>query len=622
MFVVHVYPVLRGTPLERLSYFSREAYARGSLIEIPIRKKIVTGIVARSEPVAHARGMVRTSDFAFAKLPPGIARHLCGELFVDAIEQVSAKGTGTPGALLASLLPQALLAEEIMLAPCEKRELGFEEQLLQRGRTERFDIYRTLAREAMARSSSLVVIVPTAQDVEALSLVLSTGLPESALVKLHAALPKKILRETMQKTARSAEPLLMVATPSFVWLTPPKTAAVVIEREASDHYHRDERPYADMRDIVRAYARTRGVTLICADSVLSIATRHSLEQGTVAEHQPLTHSIRTTPHTSLVDMREYKTNGRGEFIAVSRELAQVVKDIGHEQSRLFILSGRRGLASSVICGDCGLGILCKRCGASMTLHTAAGKKDTPTKFLCHHCRFFDDSEALCTACTSWNLKALGAGSELVEKQIRAITTLPVFRLDSDTAKTPKSAQKITHDFLSQPSIMVGTAQALAFLPERIPHSAVVAIDSLLSVPDYSIEEKLFGLITSLIERTEKSLLVQTRSPDQATIRDALGGRITEFHTRERAQREQFGFPPFAALVTIGRFGNRQTVTRDMALIMQRFSPFSPVLLPARLGKDRGTEAFISIPKKAWPHTELLAQVRSLPPSFRVQIRLS
>ena len=48
MFIIEVIPIGKGVIPASLSYFSHTAYARGTLLQIPVRKKSLPAIVTSS----------------------------------------------------------------------------------------------------------------------------------------------------------------------------------------------------------------------------------------------------------------------------------------------------------------------------------------------------------------------------------------------------------------------------------------------------------------------------------------------------------------------------------------------------------------------------------------------
>lgn len=622
MYLIHVYPLMRGTPLQSLTYFSRTEYPRGSVISVPIRRKQTPAVVARVEPLDAARTKVRRADHAIAPIKAQEPRTLFLPAFLDAIERVALGSAGTPGAILHSMLP-APVTERLSVPLPEHAQSGavhFEQLLLQAHRAERKSELRTLVREHFARKKSVLVIVPNPKETESYADMLGTGLEKDRAIIFHSALPPRHAREQWAYAARHPGPVLLITTPSGLGIPRNDLGIIVLEHENAEGYMREVRPHVDVHDAVEAYARALSIPNLLSGALLRMQSLYRLEQGKVAEYRPLRTRAHGSAKIKIVDTRAYKSNARGEYRALSDELVALVRrvesDTAQNGVRLFILSGRRGLASSVICNDCGASVQCAHCDAPVSLHSKKGEN----VFLCHHCHTMGDALARCSVCQSWKLIALGGGSELIEKQLKRGTSLPVYRIDSDSAKTPKLAAMIAHKAAEAPSILIGTELALPYLPDVLPHSAVAAIDSLLGISDFSLDERLFSLLLAVRERTEGTLIIQSRNPAHQTLAYAESGDIRGFQARELKARRAFGFPPYATLISIARFGPKFIVTKDVAALAGRLAAYKPTLLPAQRGTLRGSEIILQLPKEKWPDQTLLAHLRALPPHWDIRIR--
>lgn len=624
MFLIHAYPLARGTPIQSLTYFSRVDYPRGSLIDVSIRRVKTPAIVSRVEPLSAARSSVRRAEHTLASIPAQEPRTIFLPAFLDAIERVAAASVGTPGAILHSMLPAPLLFDKGLtfvktpdaLDKSSPADSHFEQLLLQAHRTERKAELRTLVRERFARKQSVLIVVPNPRETTSYADILGSGLEAERAIIFHSALTTKQMREVWGYAAQVPGPILFVTTPSGLGLPRNDFGIIIVEHENAGGYVREVRPNTDVRDVAESYARTLSIPYLTSGALVRMQSLYRLKQHEAAEYRPLRTRARTNAHIQIADMRAHKATPRGEYQALSDELIELVKRVEREQSHLFILSGRRGLASSVVCGDCGTTVLCARCEAPVSLHARKGEN----VFLCHHCNTMGESAARCGSCSSWKLVALGSGSELTEKQLSRGTKLPIFRIDSDSAKSPKMAARIAQQAAGVPSILIGTELALPYLPDALPYSAITAIDSLLGVADFALEERLYALLLATIERTEREVVIQARNPEHRTLKAAASGDVRGFQERELAARRDFSFPPYAALVSISRFGPKAVVTKDVAKLASKLAPYKPALLPAQKGAQRGTKILIQIPREKWPDQDLLSMLRALTPQWDIQIR--
>jgi hypothetical protein len=70
MYVIQVTPLIRGTQLESLSYYSSLAYEAGTFLDVPIRGRNQLAMVVSSELVSATKTALKAATFSLRKLPP------------------------------------------------------------------------------------------------------------------------------------------------------------------------------------------------------------------------------------------------------------------------------------------------------------------------------------------------------------------------------------------------------------------------------------------------------------------------------------------------------------------------------------------------------------------------
>ena len=68
MNIITVIPLARGIPKENLDYFTIKNIPVGTVVSIPLRKKIIEGIVVNTEDISQRKGSIKTSDFKLKRL--------------------------------------------------------------------------------------------------------------------------------------------------------------------------------------------------------------------------------------------------------------------------------------------------------------------------------------------------------------------------------------------------------------------------------------------------------------------------------------------------------------------------------------------------------------------------
>ena len=84
MNIVEVIPLSRGISKETLTYFSASHIPPGTIVKIPIRKKMGTAIVVSNQEASQARLALRTADFSLKKITSAEKGVLLSPEFVEA----------------------------------------------------------------------------------------------------------------------------------------------------------------------------------------------------------------------------------------------------------------------------------------------------------------------------------------------------------------------------------------------------------------------------------------------------------------------------------------------------------------------------------------------------------
>ena len=84
---------------------------------------------------------------------------------------------------------------------------------------------------------------------------------------------------------------------------------------------------------------------------------------------------------------------------------------------------------------------------------------------------------------------------------------------------------------------------------------VISADTALNLPDFRAAERTFQLLVQVAGRAGRStrggqVIIQTYTPDHYAIQTASGHDYEAFYRRERAFRQQLGYPPFSRLARL------------------------------------------------------------------------
>lgn len=628
MKILHVIPIARGISREVFTYWSPETVSLGSIVFIPLRNREVPGIVIREEDAETLRAEVRNAAFKLRKIASRASIPLFSPAFIEAAQKTGTTLASTTGAVLSGLLPAAILEalETLPTVPDRWKEssqnpkVAQSEQLIFQAQAgDRMSRYRSLIRESFARNESIYLAVPTIVDAERMTEELAKGV-ESHTILFHSNLTKKEVGKRLITALTNEHPVLIIATGSFICVERPDIKTIIVERENARAYKLPTRPYVDLRLFIEYYARARNVRLILSGLPLRVETLWRYEEHEFSDLMPPIFRLLQAALSVIIDMRKNHRLPGTPFRVLSEEVREMIRVSVQLGERTLLFTSRRGLAPITMCQDCGSIVRTEDGDLPMMLQQGPNGN----VFVSHTTGEIRDAKEKCRVCKSWRLEALGIGIERIEEELEVI--LPeahVIRVDQDAAATHRQVSEAVKLFYASPgAILLATERGLSYLNEPIEHSAVISIDSLLSLPEWKVSERTFSLLLKIREITTKSYLVQTRKTDQSIIEYALKGNVMDFLRSEIELRRLLSYPPFSVLIKLSVMGTLLRVTEEMQALLTELESFgiAPYPAPLHAGKNRFRyDALIRVGRNSWPAPEMLEKLAALPPHVAIDV---
>ncbi len=620
MKLIHVCPIVRNTRLATLSYYTTLPVTTGAIVQVPIRGKQVPALIVEVEEIRDAKSVLRSASYAIKKVSARSYKNPISPAFVSALQMTATHYCASVGSTLFGLLPTQLITE-LPDAPPQSPKAAVknatsEKLILQIPDDERMDEYRNIVRACFARKQSVLIVVPTRIDGEKIQSALARGISDY-IVLLHGALSKKVLISEWKKALHEEHPVLIISTGTFVAVPRNDIHTIIIESEGSNHYRLVHAPRIDVRLLVERYAEEINARLILGDLPLRVETIHRRAQGEFDELAPLHKRLLDTSKAFLVDMRsEQKKEGRASSYIISDFLKEKIDTA----ERALIISARRGLAPITICEDCKNTVRCDVCEASVVVHK--GKKEN--LFVCHACGAVRSTAERCRHCSSWRLQTFGVSTGLVVDTLKELfPEHTVVEFTADTVSTYKEAQAMCEAFYREKkTILVGTDMVLPYLGEPIPLTAIASIDSLLSIPQWNMYERIFRLLIKLHQLSSDVFVLQSRHPEQDLIKHAMRGQIGDFCKDELAVRGAFGYPPFSTLIKVSVSGTASEVEKRMKELEALLVPYGfsgTTHLIRKTATSYEMHGFIKCDAGKWPHNELSQVLSHLPHDITVTV---
>lgn len=252
----------------------------------------------------------------------------------------------------------------------------------------------------------------------------------------------------------------------------------------------------------------------------------------------------------IVDLK--KIDNLMEDEIVTNKLYMAILETIRNKEKAIIFINRRGYSSYIVCGNCGFIPKCENCNLPYTYHLS-------NKTLkCHHCNKEITYNGVCPSCGSKKIKMYGTGIQKVEAKLKQrFTDVKIVRMDSDVTGRKKSHEKILKEFIeNNPSILIGTQMVAKGLDIKdVTLVGIINIDSMYSLPDYHINERVYQLLTQVSGRTGRGIkggkvIIQTFNPDNLIIKNLLNNNFDTFYKEELSLRQNLKYPPFSRLINI------------------------------------------------------------------------
>ncbi len=630
MRLLSVIPIAKGARIETLSYYSKEDIALGALVRISLRKRRIPGLVVAARDIALEKATIKQAGFSLKKIDGVITNAFFPETFMRAAAHIAHLHATHEGAVLAALTPAALFEElpaKLLLnkGTAPLRADAPTVRVLQLESEHRHGHYKGMVRESFAKHQSVFFVVPSAHDAERLHTLLARGIEDHAFLMTSALTPKQT-RTVWKKALETKHPVLIIGTYSFLALPRHDIGLYVLERESSSLYKMRERPHLDIRLATEEIARAFSADVVFGDTFLSIDTLARYGEHEIED--VMRPSMRQVYQSTfdIVDVRRVPDDDAKPQQMFSPHAHEALLRALRKRASCFVYVARRGFASITTCRDCGATLSCDRCDAPLVLHTRQNAEGAAERlFMCHRCNHRRGAQTVCDTCGSWRLEAWGYGIERVRGELTALfPETGCIEVSGDATTTPKRAEKALAEWLNTPgSILLGTEMALPYVMKHgVDTTVVVSIDSLVALPDFRMNERLFHLLSDMRTASHSACVVQTKSPEYAALGFVRDGDGAGLYRYEEKMRRDLAYPPWSIAVKISLRGERESVTKALEALAQTLAPRDTAVYPAFIATVKNVfeaHLLVTLKKEDWPDDRLLETLKNLPPMYDVDV---
>lgn len=575
MYILQVIPISKSSGKDSLTYFSNEETLLGSIVEVDIRSKKVKSIVVDCQKAILKKGELKNLDYKIKKISKIKGKSFIDNRLLKITEKISKYYISNQSKILFELLPKEILEDDELISyttdEVNKKENKYEILTLQTNNEERFANYKSYIREEFAKKNSVFFCLPNSEEVIKTFQKISKGI-ENYTYLLHKEQSKKEIKEIWKKVINEKHPIVLITTGYFLTIPRNDFGTYIVEKENSKGFINQKRPYFDIREVCKIFAKENGRKIIFGDDLLRIETLYKTKNFEYSEFSPLKFRLVLSSTSQIIDNKTAKDQNKKEFEIFNEKFKEILHQTSEENGNIFIFCLRKGLFPITVCGDCGETVLCNNCKSPVVLYEKKNKDDN--YFLCNRCGEKRPALELCKKCNSWKLVPLGIGIENVYKDLKKMfPQKEIYVLDKDSVKSENEAKKVVSKFYQNTgSILLSTEFALKFLDNPINITSVVSIDALFSIPDYKVNEKIMQILIQIQSLAEKKFIIQTRIPENKILNYSIKGNLLDFYKDEIEERKEMDYPPFSKFIKISLSGEKQIVRKKMEELREFLKP--------------------------------------------------
>ncbi len=369
---------------------------------------------------------------------------------------------------------------------------------------------------------------------------------------------------------RSGEYKIVLGARSALLLPFKNLGLIILDEEHDSSYkQQDPAPRYHARDAALYYARLFGAKALLGSATPSLESYYNALQGRygLVELHERYGGVKM-PDMEVVDMKQVAFR-KNRVHYLSPKLDIEIQKSFKNKKQVILFQNRRGYAPAVVCAACGWMPKCKNCDVSLTYHKFHHRLH------CHYCGQQYPVPEICSACGSSKLINRSFGTERVEEDL--VLQYPgarIERMDYDTVRNKDAHQKLITRFEDQRiDMLIGTQMIVKGLDfDHVDLVGILSVDSLLSYPDFRLNERAFQLLEQVSGRSGRRgaggrVLLQAINTTHPVIDFVIRHDYEGFYQMEIKERERYQYPPFTRLIRVALKHRKAEVVSDAARVL-------------------------------------------------------
>ncbi len=418
------------------------------------------------------------------------------------------------------------------------------------GKTE---IYVRFIRQMLEENKQVLYLVPEIALTTQLITRMKKYFGERVLV-FHSRFSDRERVETWLKLVENPnEPYLIIGARSSLFLPFQNLGFVIVDEEHETSFKQfDPAPRYHARDTAILLANLFAAKVLLGSATPSIESYTNALGGKYGLVKlDKRYADLPMPEIVCVDLKDARKKKRmqGHF---STMLIDEIKEVLRSGKQVILFQNRRGFSTMIQCQNCAHVNQCKNCDITLTYHKHIDL------LRCHYCGYSRQVPSKCPACGSYDVKALGFGTEKLEDDLKLM--LPgasIRRMDLDTTRKKNAYENIINEFEDgEVDILIGTQMVTKGLDfANVALVGILNADTLLNFPDFRSHERAYQLMAQVAGRAGRKrkrgkVIIQTSDPYHSIIRKVMNNDYQKMYEDERYERKNFRYPPYHRLIRI------------------------------------------------------------------------